>query len=514
MNKEQYCKGCKKTKEFDTFSFKTCDDCRERTAKIRETKKNNKTEDDICVCEISQQGTKKCTFKKSKPDLKKLNLGNLNPKNIPFINDYCGKHIKVLQDRIDKINNIRRCNEHGCHGDPDGLPTNISKEPENIKRCQSCRDKENKSDKERRNKRQEINNKLKEKNSSELCCVKCGIMYKQSEINQSQNCDKCKGYLDKAKKKIRSKPEYKLKEQRDYKVWYYEKNGKQIKINWKHLNHDKVIHYDREAKLRKRLLLGDEEYLRQNAEKMCEYRKTENWKKYKIRYKKTIEYRFSYYQNRATANEIEFKLTKEEFTKYCEDKCFYCEEYPEIFNGIDRCDNKKGYTLDNCVTACTTCNMMKGGFSREVFILKALHICCFLFDKECFDDKLYFHLPEVFNNVKSCNYNRYQYRANKKNIENENGFEFELTLEDFIDITSNYCYLCGKENDDEHNNGVDRIDNNIGYTLDNCDACCCDCNFMKRDFDINTFIHKISLIYATHSEKYSEYIDFVLTRNI
>jgi hypothetical protein len=38
-----------------------------------------------------------------------------------------------------------------------------------------------------------------------------------------------------------------------------------------------------------------------------------------------------------------------------------------VFNGIDRVDNTKGYTLENCVPCCTRCNLAKHTMSLTAF---------------------------------------------------------------------------------------------------------------------------------------------------
>lgn len=101
--------------------------------------------------------------------------------------------------------------------------------------------------------------------------------------------------------------------------------------------------------------------------------------------------------------------------------------------------------------------------------------------------------------------------------------EFKLTLGEFKLLTVNkncvYCgepakllnrYLNNKGNQKRKNkrykqstvdaaniyvNGVDRIDNNVGYIKENCCTCCESCNFMKQNFTAAQFIekaHKIS----------------------
>jgi hypothetical protein len=41
-----------------------------------------------------------------------------------------------------------------------------------------------------------------------------------------------------------------------------------------------------------------------------------------------------------------------------------------------------------------------------------------------------------------------------------------------------------------HRNGIDRLDSDIDYTIENCKACCGHCNKMKRDYSYEDFIRK------------------------
>lgn len=78
----------------------------------------------------------------------------------------------------------------------------------------------------------------------------------------------------------------------------------------------------------------------------------------------------------------------------------------------------------------------------------------------------------------------YKYGAKKRNI------TFNLTNEQFRKITSEKCHYCGIEpkqtrvTDKRYNgcylyNGIDRINNNIGYIYNNCRPCCGNCNRAK-----------------------------------
>ena len=52
-------------------------------------------------------------------------------------------------------------------------------------------------------------------------------------------------------------------------------------------------------------------------------------------------------------------------------------------------------------------------------------------------------------------------------------------------------------------NGIDRIDSNIGYTVNNCVPCCTICNHMKNDLTTDEFYNHIKLLYNLHFNKRS-----------
>ncbi len=69
------------------------------------------------------------------------------------------------------------------------------------------------------------------------------------------------------------------------------------------------------------------------------------------------------------------------------------------------------------------------------------------------------------------------------------GHLFELTYEKTKELFLGDCVYCGKESLlNMKLNGIDRVDNTKGYTLDNCVSCCKICNFMKRVLTKQTFI--------------------------
>lgn len=95
------------------------------------------------------------------------------------------------------------------------------------------------------------------------------------------------------------------------------------------------------------------------------------------------------YETNAKKRNYEFSLSLVEFEELTKGLCHYCNIEPNqefysgghksphskyIYNGIDRLDNTKGYSIDNCKSCCGTCNKMKMDLNREDFIKKILQI--------------------------------------------------------------------------------------------------------------------------------------------
>lgn len=72
---------------------------------------------------------------------------------------------------------------------------------------------------------------------------------------------------------------------------------------------------------------------------------------------------------------------------------------------------------------------------------------------------------------------------------------FTLTFEEFKILFESDCKYCGKENA----NGVDRVNNQIGYIFNNCVSCCDMCNKMKWRHNDKIFLEHIRKIYQFNS---------------
>ncbi len=86
------------------------------------------------------------------------------------------------------------------------------------------------------------------------------------------------------------------------------------------------------------------------------------------------------YQQGAKHRQYPFTLEYEYFLNLIKKPCQYCgiefsmewksnrkivQEKPFKYNGVDRVDNTKGYTKDNCVPCCSQCNFAKSKLTKE-----------------------------------------------------------------------------------------------------------------------------------------------------
>jgi hypothetical protein len=91
---------------------------------------------------------------------------------------------------------------------------------------------------------------------------------------------------------------------------------------------------------------------------------------------------------------------------------------------------------------------------------------------------------------------KYKYNANLKNI------KYDLSFEKFCELISNECFYCGqkpnttwssyrkKENKIIYN-GIDRKNNNLGYSEENTVSCCKFCNIAKKAHPLSLWKEKV-----------------------
>ena len=109
--------------------------------------------------------------------------------------------------------------------------------------------------------------------------------------------------------------------------------------------------------------------------------------------------------------------------------------------------------------------------------------------------------------ILKAKYQDYKWGARKR------GLEFKLDYKEFKKIIFNKCYYCDsdpsvtkrnkkiKGNFQVLINGIDRKNNNIGYTKKNCVPCCKTCNRAKRDLTYDEWTNWLNKITKTQNKK-------------
>lgn len=162
--------------------------------------------------------------------------------------------------------------------------------------------------------------------------------------------------------------------------------------------------------------------------------------------------------------------------------CFYCDYISEkTLNGIDRMDNQDGYTVKNTVSCCKNCNFIKATLDPATFIQRCQHIAKIFGKPGNFN-------PDAWSDTGCSNYDSYKARAIKKEL------DFCLTEEQFENFQKAQCYYCNKKTSTTHSSGIDRKNNGIGYTQDNCVSSCSECNYMKGALDKEEFVEVCSRV--------------------
>ena len=91
------------------------------------------------------------------------------------------------------------------------------------------------------------------------------------------------------------------------------------------------------------------------------------------------------------------------------------------------------------------------------------------------------------------------------------GLAWALTDDEFSELTQRTCHYCGRqpasisgyvkrypESGGFIYNGVDRLDNRLGYAVDNCVPCCGLCNRMKMALGVDEFLVHVAMIAHLH----------------
>ena len=136
-------------------------------------------------------------------------------------------------------------------------------------------------------------------------------------------------------------------------------------------------------------------------------------------------------------------------------------------------------------TKCNTCiQNEKDMNASQIEILRKKHgisMISSLYELQEKQEEITISVPELWRCVQKNAYSR--------------SLLFTLSEVDFEKLIIQSCYYCGFHSSSRLN-GIDRIDNNKGYILQNCIACCKMCNLFKNMLHPIEFLDKIDCIYS------------------
>jgi hypothetical protein len=92
--------------------------------------------------------------------------------------------------------------------------------------------------------------------------------------------------------------------------------------------------------------------------------------------KKCATSKVKYMEASAIKRGLTWEIPYEKALEMVTSPCVYCGffDLDKTVNSIDRLDSFKTYTVDNCVSCCAHCNMMKGCYDPDTFIERCKRI--------------------------------------------------------------------------------------------------------------------------------------------
>jgi hypothetical protein len=149
---------------------------------------------------------------------------------------------------------------------------------------------------------------------------------------------------------------------------------------------------------------------------------------------------------------------------------------------IKRLENGTGNETRNWLCLCDCGNTLEASTSK---LNKGLSHC------GCKKDYKNHKFTKKINSNEEYLFKQYMGGATRRNL------VFELDIKNFSKIIKLNCFYCGSppfkkiqygKNPACLYNGIDRLDNSIGYLLSNCVSCCTICNKAKLDLSLQNFI--------------------------
>ncbi len=168
--------------------------------------------------------------------------------------------------------------------------------------------------------------------------------------------------------------------------------------------------------------------------------------------------------------------------------CIQCHKKNTIKNTLKYKEQNINKQNTTEIKYCPRCRQLKNGkdFSLCMFRKDGLYDYC----KECSKKK-----AKIRSNTPKTRFGIYKRSAEKRKL------SFKLSYKTFYTLVHSACKYCGKEMDSIYLHGIDRVNNNTGYTEKNCVSCCALCNNMKKTSTLEMFLEQVKNIYMCSIQK-------------
>ena len=172
---------------------------------------------------------------------------------------------------------------------------------------------------------------------------------------------------------------------------------------------------------------------------------------------------------------------------YTNDGKAKCEDCLEIIRKKERADHATLRESGNCLGCGKDLPIPTEGFRKD-----GVQRCGDCYEKLKDIEKKRIRDPRNYRKESKENLGRYysDYQANAR----KRGILFDLEFDVFCALITKPCDYCNALCEEEVN-GIDRVNNDIGYVIENAVPCCGMCNKMKSDYTLEQFKSQIVRIY-------------------
>lgn len=164
-----------------------------------------------------------------------------------------------------------------------------------------------------------------------------------------------------------------------------------------------------------------------------------------------------------------------------------CEECLENIRTKERTEHAALRESGNCLGCGKEIAIPTEGFRRD-----DVQRCGDCYEKLKETEKKRIREPRNYRKECKDNLERYysDYQANAR----KRGILFDLEFDVFCKLITKPCEYCDALAEDEVN-GIDRVNNEVGYVIENAVPCCGMCNKMKSDYTLEEFKSHVVRIY-------------------